>query len=54
MGGEVHPIPSHPVGLGHNPIPWDNNFFKSVPWDGMGLSHPIRSLDSHIEKQNFV
>jgi hypothetical protein len=53
MGGEVHPSPSHGIRPSSHPIPWDNNFFKSVPWDGMGwdgmgwdgmgLSHPIRS-----------
>jgi hypothetical protein len=39
-------IPSHPTRLGHNPIPWDNSFFKSVPWDGMGwnCSIPLGAL----------
>jgi hypothetical protein len=53
MGEEVHPIPSrgirpssHPIPS--HPIPWDNKFFKSVPWDGMGLSHPMRSPGLNI------
>ena len=43
MGGETHPIPSHGSKRRSNPIPWVKIFLQSVPWDGMGLSHPMRS-----------
>ena len=43
MGQNIRPIPSHGIKASSNPIPWDTQQKKSVPWDGMGLSHPIRS-----------
>ena len=48
MGGETHPIPSHGSKRRSNPIPWVKNFLQSVPWDAMGLSHPMRSPGIHI------
>jgi len=41
MGFESHPIPSHGIRGSSHPIPWDKQFFKSVPWDGMGWDCPI-------------
>jgi len=41
IGKGVHPIPTREIRPSSHPIPWDNNFFKSIPWDGMGWDRPI-------------
>ena len=49
MGGETHPIPSHGSRRRPNPVPWVKNFLQCpMGWDGMGLSHPMRSPDTEV------
>jgi hypothetical protein len=52
-------IPSHPVGLDLHPIPSHGIFQKNesshgMGWDGMGLSHPIRSPDTDVKRYLFI